>query len=521
MAPSSALRRPHPRALALAFALAAATTVPIVGTACGSPTPADTEDAGAPRTDDAAAREDASTPEDASLASDARPADRADASDARDANDTRDANDGGANDGGPTDNGTPTIALGTYHSCALLTNGSVKCWGWNEAGRLGLGDGVQRGSSAGQMGPALPAVSLGVGRTARSITVGGAQTCGILNDTSLKCWGSNVYGQSGLGAHTVFGDAPGEMGDALPPVLLGVGRTARTVVAGDSHTCAILDNGTVKCWGSNEYGKLGLGDTANRGDEPGEMGDALPVVDLGAGRTTKALAAGRYHTCALLDDGSVKCWGRNLGQLGQGDVADRGDAPGEMGNALAPVPLGTGRRAIAVSVGEGHSCALLDDRTVKCWGMNYYGELGQGDSVYRGDQPGELGDALPAILLGAGRTAKTVVAGGSHTCVVLDDDTLKCWGSNNLGELGRGYQGDYGNRANQMGDALAAIDLGAGKKVKELASGYSHLCVRLDDLSLRCWGWNAFGQLGQGNTSARGDNPGEMGSALPAVDLGP
>jgi len=131
------------------------------------------------------------------------------------------------------------------------------------------------------------------------------------------------------------------MGATLPAVDLGPGRTALQLTAGISlHTCARLDDGSAKCWGSNTSGQLGLGDTQDRGDGPGEMGATLPAVDLGPGRTALQLTAGFQHTCARLDDGSVKCWGfNNVGQLGLGDTQDRGDGPGEMGAALPAVQL--------------------------------------------------------------------------------------------------------------------------------------------------------------------------------------
>jgi alpha-tubulin suppressor-like RCC1 family protein len=151
--------------------------------------------------------------------------------------------------------------------------------------------------------------------------------------------------------------------------------------------------------GVNWDGQLGLGDTANRGDGPGEMGDALPSIDLGRGRSATALSAGNYHTCAVLDDGAVKCWGFNgFGQLGLGDTAWRGDGPGEMGDALPSIDLGTGRSATALTA-TSHTCALLDHGSLKCWGQNEYGQLGLGDTAFRGDGPGEMGDALPAVLL--------------------------------------------------------------------------------------------------------------------------
>ena len=131
------------------------------------------------------------------------------------------------------------------------------------------------------------------------------------------------------------------MGDALPAVDLGEGVKALRVEAGISHTCAITSGG-VKCWGGADGGRLGLGDTESRSDQPGEMGDALPFVDLGTGLQATALRLGAMHTCAILGAAGVKCWGDNYsGQLGLGDTKNRGDQPGEMGDALLPVSLET------------------------------------------------------------------------------------------------------------------------------------------------------------------------------------
>ena len=132
----------------------------------------------------------------------------------------------------------------------------------------------------------------------------------MLDNSSIKCWGLNDEGQLGQGVTSNLGDGSNEMGDSLTAVDLGTGKTARAITAGDSHTCAVLDNASLKCWGKNDSGQLGLGNTSTLGDGSGEMGDNLPVIDLGTGRTAKAVTMGHDHTCAILDNDSVKCWGR-------------------------------------------------------------------------------------------------------------------------------------------------------------------------------------------------------------------
>ena len=192
------------------------------------------------------------------------------------------------------------------------------------------------------------------------------------------------------------------------------------------------------------------------------MGDALPTVDLGAGRTATSVAAGSAHICVVLDDASVKCWGAGAdGQLGYGDAAIRGDGPGEMGDALPTVDLGSGRTAVTVEAGGAHTCARLDDRSLKCWGYNFNGQLLLEDALDRGDDAGEMGDNLPAADFGD-RFVTATSAGLSKTCVVLDDNSVRCWGNNFHGGLGIGTVLDYGKLAGQNGQNLPPVDLGTG-----------------------------------------------------------
>ena len=430
----------------------------------------------------------------------------------------------------------PAVALGTgrtatavsadsgsLHTCVRLDNAAVKCWGENGRGQLGLGDTADRGDSAGEMGDSLPAVTLGTGRTVAAVTAGGDHTCARLDDATLKCWGLNFDGQLGLGDISGRGDGAGEMGDSLPAVSLGSGRTLLAVTGGGLHTCALLDNAAVKCWGRN-VGSLGLGDTDDRGDDAGEMGDNLPAVDLVPGpaaASPSAVIAGRDHTCALLFGGTVKCWGDNaFGQLGLGNIEDRGDEAGEMGANLPAVALGSGRAAVAVAAGGAHTCAILDNGTVKCWGLNDTGQLGLGDMLARGDDGGEMGDSLPAVSLGPGRTAVAIAAGSGHTCAILDNATVKCWGGNSAGQLGQGDQAPRGDAAGEMGANLPAVALGTGRTATAVTSGTAHTCARLDNDTVKCWGLNDSGQLGLGDPNSRGDGAGEMGDNLPAVALG-
>ena len=363
-------------------------------------------------------------------------------------------------------------------SCSVLNDGTLKCWGRNKFGQLGIG---ADGDATSRNTPT--AVNLGTGRTAKACVAREAHTCAILDDDTLKCWGANGYGQLGYG-DTTDRSAP----EATAVVNLGAGRTAKAVAAGRQHTCAILDDGTLKCWGYNNWGQLGYGDKTSR-----NAPDATEVVNLGPGRTAKAVAAGDSFTCAILDDDTIKCWGQNGGgRLGYGDTDARGGAAGEMGDALLAINLGPGRTAKALSAGDGFACAILDDDTLKCWGVNQVSIHSEIDGT-----TGINAYTPTAVNLGPGRTAKAVSGGNMHQCAILDDDTLKCRGYDGHGALG------LGNRPNNR-NTWVAVNLGDnyGRKAKAVTCGSQHTCAMLDDDTVKCWGTQQHGTLGYGDSIA-------------------
>lgn len=313
-------------------------------------------------------------------------------------------------------------------------------------------------------------VNVGQGRTVRSVAAGRRHTCAILDNNTLKCWGSNWLGQLGIGTNSDT-NAPG------PTTNLGLFRLAKSVTVGNTHTCAILTDDTVKCWGDNAYGQLGLGAGAGASvNAPGA------TVFLGAGRTAKSISTHHQHTCAVLDNDTLKCWGQNFaGALGDGTTVDA-FTPG------AAVNLGAGRSAKSVSAGHAHTCAVLDNDSIKCWGQNVLGSLGTGTTV-EAHLPGA------SVNLGAGRSAMAVTAGGEHTCALLDNSSVKCWGLNASGQLG------VGNTTNLSAPGPAA-QLGFLRSAQSVATGGDHTCAVLDNSSLKCWGDNRDGQLGLGTTTS-------------------
>eukprot|EP01083_Nonionella_stella_P184677 671449_1 len=316
------------------------------------------------------------------------------------------------------------------------------------------------------MGINLPFIDLGGSWRGTQIAAGRYHTCCILmsNDTTLnmiKCWGYGAYGALGIGDTQSRGDGANEMGDNLPTIDLGSGFDPIQITAGDQSTCALSASNKVKCWGWNEYGKLGIGDMVDRGVSVAQMGDNLPFVALGTVFTPILIESGFDHVCALSDSGKVKCWGRNgAGQLGLSDsVPMVGDGSNEMNDSLPMVDLGSNLTATQITVGQQHTCALLTVGNIKCWGNDgKVGRLGYGTFNWAG----QMGDYLPFVDLGIGFAGAVteVKAGYAHTCATSSSNEVKCWGSGADGRLGSGSTTNIGNDANEMGDYLPNIDLG-------------------------------------------------------------
>lgn len=406
------------------------------------------------------------------------------------------------------------VSAGNYHTCAILDNNLVKCFGNSNYGQLGYSNAVQKGSASGDMA-ALGTVNLGAGRTAISISLGKNFSCALLDNNTAKCWGDTTYGKIGGGNLKGIGNSASMA--TISKVNLGTGRTAKMSALGEYYACAILDDDTVKCWGRNHNGQLGYDSTANKGGTAGDMA-ALATVNLGTGRTAKVISAGAAHTCAVLDNNTAKCWGVNnfYGQLGYDDTTIRGNSGGSMA-ALAAVNLGAGRTAKSISCGYLHTCALLDNDQVKCWGYNGNGQLGLDSTTTWGEAAGDMA-ALPYVNLGTGRTAKSVVASEVSTCAILDTDALKCWGSNSGGMLGQDSTTTIGATAGDMA-ALNPINLGTGRTAIKVAAGGTHTCALLDTNEVKCWGASTYGETGFNDYTSRGNTSGSM-AALTTVNIG-
>eukprot|EP01083_Nonionella_stella_P305074 1062880_1 len=419
------------------------------------------------------------------------------------------------------------IVAGNSHTCALSQANGVKCFGFNAYGQLGYGDTDNRGDHTNQMGQNLPIVDLGTNFNAKQITAGRKYTCALSDSDTVKCWGINNYGQLGYGDYNSRGNQSNEMGDNLLKVDLGTDFNVVNIVAGGEHTCALSQNNTMKCWGRGSHGQLGYGHKdelpdGNLGDHANEMGEHLLEIDLGTNFKVVQIAAGFYHTCALSQFGKVKCWGRNIyGELGYGDSNNRGDVLLEMGDNLLYVDLGADFLVSQIAAGESHTCVLSYSSTVKCFGRNQYGQLGYGDMLNRGNSTNHMGNNLLPVDLGSDFKATHIAAGISHSCALSQHNTLKCFGRNAKGQLGYGDTDNRGDEANEMGDNLLEVDLGTHFNATQIVAGGKHTCVISQYNAAKCFGYNYYGQLGYGDPIRRGATNDTMGDHLLRIDFGP
>lgn len=400
------------------------------------------------------------------------------------------------------------VAAGEAHTCATV-GGSLACWGANTSGQLGTDDLIDRAGgweTANAVGRApLPTNDVVAPSTPerQTVALGSGHTCVVLGDGRLHCWGDNRSGQLGLGDGRPRLSAREATSTGTGVRLDGM---VQAVAAGLQHTCALLDGGRVKCWGDNRFGQLGLGAPGNRGGSGDAMGTDLPPVDLGA-RAVRSISAGAYDTCALLEGGSVVCWGWNrFGQLGVGDTRDRGLAPADLGAAAALARLPPGRSASAVAAGAFHTCVLLaDSGAPACWGLNFAGQLGTGDSAVRGLDASRVGTQLPVLEFGRAGPAQAITVGADHTCILLRNLGVRCWGYNRHGELGIGDNESRGDDPMERVDRVPTVPLGYdARAITSLAAGAQHTCAVVAG-TVKCWGRNGRGRLGTGDQTNRGD----------------
>lgn len=344
------------------------------------------------------------------------------------------------------------IAANMFTTCALQANGRVSCWGENNRGQVGTDtcDDCEH------------PVELSLTHVTQ-ITMGSYFTCARLADGTARCWGANQYGQLGDGTTT----------DSNVPVAVDGLDRATMIAPGGIHNCVLIADGTVECWGLNQFGQLGDGTNAAHSTP-------VPVPDLTGISRGPRMASGLTHTCALRPDGSARCWGQhNVGQLGAGSIP--------WGYRSTPTDVVGLADALDLSAGHTHTCATLANGTVKCWGQNYHYMLGDGTTEIKRDTPvpvlAESGSVLHGVM--------TIAAGMYHTCALIADGTVKCWGDNYYGQLGDGTTTPVRSSPWQIAGLSNVVALSAGA---------SHTCAIVADGTGRCWGRNDRGMVGDGVT---------------------
>ena len=334
------------------------------------------------------------------------------------------------------------IAPGDTGTCVLLSSGGVECWGDNTSGQLGDGNTTD----------SLIARPVKWITQATAVAFRSGHGCAVLARGAVQCWGRNDSGQLGNGTMTT---------STGPVPVTGI-RSATALALGWAHSCALLASGAVQCWGYNYYGDLGDGTNAR---------SSIPVWVTGISTAT-AVATGGDHNCALLASGAVQCWGHNYyGQLGNGTTTD----------SNTPVTVSGINSATAVAAGAFFSCALLASGAVQCWGHGGNAELGDGSSWPYTDS------SIPVSVAGTS-TAIAITAGAYHACAVLSSGSAQCWGYNNYGQLGNG--------PTTASASNIPVPVSAISAPVRLAAGYWHTCALLSDGAMRCWGLDHDGQLG-------------------------
>ncbi|HSG06010.1 MAG TPA: hypothetical protein VLB09_06395, partial [Nitrospiria bacterium] len=317
----------------------------------------------------------------------------------------------------------------------------VKCWGANNEGQLG--DGTIVGSSVPQEVPGISA--------AVAISTSVFQTCVIISGGTVECWGN---------VNPPRPHPPGFPTGSTPQPVSGI-NSATAIAAGGDHACAILSGGTVQCWGYNSYGQLGNGTTSDAFTSPVTVSGITNAV---------ALSLGSNYSCALLSGRTIQCWGDNkFGQLGDGTGID----------STIPVTVSGISNATAISAAGAHACARLQGGAMKCWGDNIFGQLGDGSTAT---------ESLVPVTVAGGLNAQSVSTGEGHTCAVVVDGTIQCWGIIDLVQFAYGF----------FVTSSTPVPV-SGINTAEASSGSAtHNCVLLVDGAVNCWGYNAYGTLGDG-----------------------
>ena len=298
-------------------------------------------------------------------------------------------------------------------------------------------------------------------------------SCSLANN-EMKCWGNAGAGQLGIGSLN---------SQTRPqPVSFGLGGVYATEITlgYTGHACAVINDGSARCWGTGQHGRIGEG----TGDNKQSPSPVAFSQKFASNTTATAISAGDHHTCAILNYGNVSCWGRGYGSAIGIPLNNNDQYFPQATNSL-----GVGRTAVNISLGYQFACVLLDNGLVSCWGEGNYGQMGNGNNAANNPTP------TPTNSFGANRTVVSIASGYDHTCVILDNGSVSCWGQNSYGALGRGTVGGYSS------NPALTNSLGPNRTAVYISAGHQSTCVVLDNGEAKCWGYNSYGQLGDGTTT--------------------
>jgi len=313
------------------------------------------------------------------------------------------------------------VSTSYYNTCILSDEGRVMCWGDGSKGQNGQGSWDTDNSRYDRKSPGE--VLLPWSSNAVMISTGREFACSLLDDGSVYCWGNNNYGQLGDGT-TTYSGLPRE-------VLLPSDRFAISIDSGDYHSCAVLDNGEMYCWGRQDYGNMGTG-KGNIASNNADFKIKIPVkVEIPLDKSVSFMGVGEYHGCAVMTDNSLWCWGLNdHGEIGLGNTSSSNS---EIIRKPMEIDMQFYNPIIAIDLGPESTCTLHDDGLLNCWGENQYGEVGNG--LIGGDTSSPV-----PIQLDSGVTATGITSGSNFKCATASDGSIQCWGYNGNSELGDGTQ---------------------------------------------------------------------------------
>lgn len=366
--------------------------------------------------------------------------------------------------------GYALVSAATFHTCALDYEGLAYCWGENSDGQLG-----DNSTTDSYVPVEVDMTGVLSGKTLSKIEGGFAYTCALASDSNAYCWGSGRLGTATTESHVPV---------AVSTSGVLSGKTISDISVGNAHTCVIASDSKAYCWGDNGYGQLGNGSTTTSNQAP----VAVDTTGVLSGKSLVSISTGYSHTCAVDSLGAVYCWGRNLyGQLGNNSTT----------NSTVPVAVNmtgvlSGKTVSSVDTGSSSVCVIASDNKAYCWGDNGLGQLGNNSTT-----SSSVPVAVNTSGVLSGKSISLISVEGGHTCAITTDENTACWGSN--------YHSELGDNTTTNSSVPVTVSILDGHVASMINTGYDYTClITTDDHLYHCWGYNDYGQLGNGSVTTGG-----------------